>query len=77
MAAKLCQQCESRGGLQHMIGEVSQKFITNVQNEITVWTCPFCGFTETETNVYDSATASGAYNSGIGYVMTQNQGPSS
>ena len=75
--AKLCQQCETRGGINHMIGEVTTKFITGTQNEVIAWTCPFCGYTETETNIYDSETAGGAYNSGIGYAMTQNAGPSS
>ncbi len=74
-AAKICPVCDSRGGLNHMIGNVTQRFVTGTQNEVIAWTCPYCAHTETETNVYDSATAGHAYNSGIGYVMTQNAGP--
>ena len=74
-AAKICPICDSRGGLNHMVGTTTQKFVSGARNEVIAWVCPFCGHTETETNEYDHETAGGAYNSGIGYVMTQNAGP--
>lgn len=69
MAAKLCMVCESRGGIQHMKGTTTQKFVTDVQPEIIEWVCPYCGFNEIETNHFQAI--GGTYNSGVGYVMPE------
>jgi len=74
MGARLCTHCESRGGLPHMIETSRQKFVSGVQPEVIEWRCPVCGYTTTETNYYEPS--GGTYNSGVGYVMEDNAGPS-
>lgn len=64
MASKICLKCETRGGMNFMKGEVTQKYDTATQApELTTWTCPYCGYEETETNPYVGMGVT--YNSGI------------
>lgn len=66
---KLCPVCESRAGINHMKGNVTQVYDNATETpEIIEWTCPYCGFQETETNYFQSN--GGTYNSGVA------QGPS-
>jgi len=47
MATKQCPQCESRGGLNLMKGEVAQLYDGPSNTpEIINWTCGFCGYTD-------------------------------
>ena len=64
MAARLCPQCKLGGGINHMKGNITQKYnITTQVPEITEWTCPYCGHKETESVPYQAE--GGTYNSGI------------
>ena len=73
MAAKICTHCESRAGIPHMI-QVSRTVNPTTNDETIEWKCPFCGHEETLITSYQAT--GGNYNSGIGYAMTQNSGPS-
>ncbi len=62
MATQLCN-CGGGYGLPYMKGEVTQEFdMATHADQITEWTCPFCGKKETETVPYESM---GMYNSGV------------
>ena len=64
MATKICLMCESRGGMNFMKGDVTQEFDSETKAaEITEWSCPYCGYKETETVPYTGMGV--AYNSGI------------
>lgn len=73
MAAKICQVCESRGGLPHMKESSHQKFIAGTQPEVIVWVCPICGYSETETNTYEPS--GGTYNSGAAQGPIKSDSP--
>lgn len=50
MATKECPKCESRNGLNMMKGEVTQLMdATTKTPQIIVWTCGFCGHTDSDT----------------------------
>ncbi len=62
MAALLCPKCETRGSINHMKGEVTPYNPETSDPEVTVWTCPFCGWSETQTVTYE---AMGVYDNGV------------
>jgi len=70
MASKTCpNNCGGGWGLPQMKGEVVQEFdMATHADQITDWTCPYCGYTETETISFD---AMGVYNSGIAQGSVQ------
>ena len=64
-STKICTHCRSQAGsiLPHMKGVVVQDYnIETGDPEIISWTCPMCGYGETETNTYEPS--GGTYNSG-------------
>lgn len=65
MATKICPyKCGGAGGMNYMKGEVTQEYNNSTQApQITQWTCPYCGYKETETIPF--LATGGTYNSGI------------
>jgi len=64
MATQICTKCGGGNTLPYMKGEVIQEFdMATEAAQITEWTCPYCGFKETETVPYEST--GGTYNSGV------------
>jgi len=61
MATKQCPQCESRGGLNLMKGEVTQLMDAATKTpKLVTWTCGYCGYTDSdETHFTDKG---GMYN---------------
>lgn len=68
MATQICKMCESRGGMNFMKGEVTQEYSSETQAaQITEWTCPYCGYKETETVPFTGM--------GVAYNSVAVQGP--
>jgi len=64
MGTTICTKCGGANGLPYMKGEVIQEYdhATHAP-QITEWTCPYCGYKETEEIPFEAM--GGTYNSGV------------